>query len=215
MKERPILFSAPMVRAILDGRKTQTRRIVKNPEWTGCLTGDCPHERQAECDVALVALSPYGAPGDRLWVRETCIGEELEDGTDGVRYLADGHFQPIDNTPRASIDWLKLHTYRGHKGGRLGSKVVAIHMPRWASRITLEITAVRLERLNDCSEADAEAEGVQACARRVVGLPGGCDSFLCGYRQLWSEINGKGSWEANPWVWVVAFRHIAQEERAA
>lgn len=222
MKERPILFSVPMVRALLAGIKTQTRRICKldvrasmpEPEWQ-----------------SLLRCCPYGQPGDRLWVRETCRAHELTDdeassdtfgvmerlglevppyGLDGVIYEADGAFQEIENTREAADRWADLRQY----GGRSGAKVPAIHMPRWASRITLEITAVRVERLQDISETDAQAEGAKECdpvsGREVLlAMPSQRGSFVMHYRHIWDEINGPGSWAANPWVWVVEMERAA------
>lgn len=219
-RERPILFSAPMVRALLAGTKTQTRRAVKTHGaesfdsvrnahmggpggglwWDGYWNGSLKCNR-FRC--------PYGAPGDRLWVRETCIGEELADGQDGVRYPADSAFRPIENSPAASIAWLKLHTYRGHNGARIGPKVPGIHMPR------LEITDVRVERLQDITEADALAEGVIACRGAMAGIfvVDGCRDATAGsateaYGLLWDHINGPGAWEANPWIWAVSFLRV-------
>lgn len=232
MKERPILYSAPMVRAILEGRKTQTRRIVKNPEWLGCLTGDCPHERQTECDAALVAQCPYGVVGDRLWGRETIRAIELPNGRDGVHFPADGAFQPIENSQEAAERWGKVFSYRGGRG----LTVPGIHMPRWSSRILTENTEVRVQRLQDISEDDALAEGI-VCERVIVGINcyggkpveemgdryfwgmahdrEGCEDGITAYAQLWDHINGKGAWDANPWVWAVSFRLVAQEAKAA
>ncbi|AEV24592.1 hypothetical protein Dsui_0172 [Azospira oryzae PS] len=211
MKERPILFSGPMVRAILEGRKTQTRRAVKpQPEINsaGNLSGEWLNRPLAGLllpklqDIAIHC--PYGQSGDRLWVREACIGEELESGLDGVRYPADNAFVPIENTERAAINWLTLHTYRGHSGHPVGPQVPSIHMPRWASRILLEITGVRVERLQDITPADCVEEGYVSApvepyqSEELVALDW--------YRHLWESINGLGSWAANPWVWVVEFR---------
>lgn len=135
-------------------------------------------------------------PGDRLWVRETCVAHELPDGLDGVLYLADQAFREIDNTEAAADAWVKLNHYGGRGRGHV---VPAIHMPRWASRITLEITGARVERLQDISEADVQAEG---CTGSPLGQA--ADAML--YPKLWDSINGPGAWERNPWVWVVEFR---------
>lgn len=185
MKTRPILFSAPMVRAILDWRKTQTRRIVK-PE----------HLRTSQAvDLVLGSLAaarlieattycPYGQLGDRLWVRETF--SPTMDG--GALYRAD----PM---------------YDGMKPGDFAwSWKPSIFMPRWASRITLEITAVRVERLRDISDDDAVSEGYYFAPNRCP------DEFdpAGWYESLWESINGPGSWAANPWVWVIEFQRIAQ-----
>jgi hypothetical protein len=174
VKERPILFKDVMVRAILVGRKTQTRRIAK-PRYddkTPCdhwmayapdfIRRHCAHGSEGQ-------TCPYGQPGDRLWVRETWAINP-DDG--GAVYRA------------TDPDWevCECWTWRP-----------SIHMPRWASRITLEITAVRVERLQGISLDDAKAEGVETTDQ---------------YAELWCRINGAESWYANPWVWVVAFKRV-------
>ena len=163
MTERPILFSAPMVRAILDGNKTQTRRVVKlKPDYMETFLR-LPNK---------VACCPYGQPGGRLWVRETF--EDCESALHScVLYRADGGTPGTKWTP-------------------------SIHMPRWASRITLEITGVRVERLQDISEEDAISEGT----------PFPCGGWVGGYQKLWESIHGPGSWDLNPWVWVVEFKRV-------
>lgn len=206
MKERPILFSAPMVRAILSGAKTQTRRVMKVRCHSICEGDDgklWPWSEDAELAEDFWHPCPFGKPGDRLWVRETCRAEAIGDeGLCGVRYVADGQFMPIANTREASDRWVQLYWYRGMEG----ATVPPIHMPRWASRITLEITDVRVERLQDISEADAKAEGVSM----PDGTPTPPDfwSYQQEFRHLWEQINGPGSWGANPFVWVVTFRRI-------
>ena len=221
MKDLPILFSASMVRALLNGSKTQTRRVMK-PQPTGFVGGPGVQLRNGS-PAPLVPIDedagpcgreircPYGQPGDRLWVRETCRADELPDGLDGVRYLADRGWRAIENTRQAADDWVKLNHYCGKRG----ATVPAIHMPRWASRITLEVTGVRVERLQDISEADAIAEGIErwdgsgnnewADYSDPAGLP---LSARESYRTLWEQINGPGSWDANPWVWAVDFRRL-------
>ena len=210
MKERPILFSAPMVRALLSGAKTQTRRGL-SVQPTGA-----PYAAQASLtksgsrpvfyaawerpgtDGSTCCICPYGVPGDRLWVREawrTCEGFDVYPPRDiqrttPVRYEADSHWS---------------HSMTGG-GGKLRP---SMFMPRWASRILLEVTDVRVERLQDISEADALAEGTPswadgACA---VGNPHGLNARDY-YEVLWSSINGRASWDANPWVWCVSFRRI-------
>lgn len=193
MRERPILFSGPMVRAIIDGRKTVTRRIakpVKHPDLGNIYTPGAlvlENEPQHVIDRAC----PYGQPGDRLWVRETfaVYGDKK---MHVIHYRADRPY------------------HVGQKG--MGYKP-SIHMPRWACRILLEITAVRVERLQDISEEQAEAEGVkgepcdharQACAD--IGCWGDTAKGAFGF--LWESLNGSGSWAANPWVWVVEFKRV-------
>jgi hypothetical protein len=199
IKERPILFSAPMVRAILEGRKTVTRRAVKGPGLNFL----------ADFTPEYVALPenhfcPYGKPGDRLWVRETwyCdhfevmrgpylkpddldIGEALDDGT--LVYAADGLTPYEQEQP----SWKP-----------------SIHMPRWASRILMEITDVRVERLQDVTEEQAQAEG--ACTSAVESFQAAGVDRPAGFafRDLWTSINGDDSWAANPWVWVVEFKRV-------
>lgn len=181
MKERGILFSAPMVRALLDGRKTQTRRAVKNPDYYGCLTGDCPHWDKKLCAADLRMQSPYGVPGDRLYVKETFA---VADPTTGLcMFRAD-------------------EESRDYKGRWKPS----IFMPRAASRITLELIDVRAEPLHDISEPDAMAEGVDWEAS--AGLANYTARKL--YRELWESINGKGTWAANPWVWALSFKRVPQ-----
>lgn len=183
-KERPILFSGPMVRALLDGRKTQTRRVVKT-------------------DLSRLPLKcPYGWPGDRLWVRERW-------GINHYRYCGTiPKVRPVD-----LADSL-LAYYATEDDPEILHEMPwrpSIHMPRWASRILLEVTNVRVERLNAISEADAIAEGITR-----DGEDQGWDSeaeWVCStpygaYRELWESINGPGSWDANPWVWVVEFKRV-------
>ncbi|KWT70720.1 Phage-related protein [Hyphomicrobium sulfonivorans] len=205
-KAKPILFSAPMVRAILreieqpGAGKTQTRRISKKQDWPEKVVRRWP--RQTAC-------VPY-APGDMLWVRETCAALEAHDGVDCIRYEADQVWQPIANDAVASCAWVDLH----HYGKKRGANVPSIHMPRWASRITLEVTDVRVERLQDIHEADAIAEGLiklPATGRYVVGkgeqyLERSSLAARTAYAWLWDDINGPGAWDANPWVVAVSFK---------
>lgn len=197
MKACPILFSGPMVRALLDGRKTQTRRVMKHPEYYGCPTGDCPHWKQTECNEAMqvnaVPDCPYGKPGDLLWVRETwCnVDDRQFGGAVWVDYKA---------TPRYSAEMPAGWENEPDSVEALSWKP-SIHMPRWASRLTLEITGVRVERLQDISEADAMAEGDPK-----QGLIASENTHRDWYQSLWESINGHGSWDANPWVWVLEFR---------
>ena len=216
MKERPILFSAPMVRAILEGRKTVTLRIVKGIALE-CLTS-------ANFTPTYVAMPendmcPYGQPGDRLWVRETWQYFGFSDeGEPCICYLAD-HGRAWPHVPQSEADkvdciWADLSDPGNFSiSGRACDNRwrPSIHMPRWASRITLEVTGVRVERLQEINEADAVAEGIQPFGdggyhvedgRHYMGTAR--DSFA----SLWESINGDGSWDANPWVWVVKFKRM-------
>lgn len=184
MKERPILFSAPMVRALLDGRKTQTRRIAKVTS-DGCkegfitpLAGFVPRSIEHH-----ISYCPYGKPGDRLWVRESTYEDNF--GSESyARYSAD--------------DKLSNHAWWYSR-----ETCPSIHMPRSASRILLEVTNVSIERLQDISEDDAFDEGAMPLNkyRNKFELP-----YQSGFHNLWESINGHGSWDLNPWVWVVAFK---------
>jgi hypothetical protein len=209
MKERPILFSAPMVRALLAGTKTQTRRVVKithrTPGLAACLAP--PAGMRTRTSLA-AELCPYGHPGDRLWVRESWSPDPPD--VDGWGYTAwagcrEGQIAGVPERfryPRFcnyAADWL-------HGPIRW---TPSIHMPRWASRITLEITSVRVERLQEISEADAQAEGwtrrPEVSTDPQVHKEAARDWFM----DLWESINGPGSWDANPWVWVIEFRRLA------
>lgn len=225
MKERPILFSAPMVRAILDGSKTQTRRVCKFPKYMGEVQNLAEHGGEPDSpysgehndptswgfpcaedgnDIALDAtwaplLCPYGAPGDRLWVRENFALHDLATDICKIVYQAsvnESWTEAHEVFPAELSKGMKVQPFqRGWKP--------SIHMPRWACRIELEITDVRVERLQDISEDDAEAEG---CG---IPLMGHDDNFCRGlYRDLWEKINGKGSWAANPWVWCLSFKRV-------
>lgn len=176
----PILFTGENVRKILDGTKTQTRRVLSVRALHGMM-------REEDC--------PYGVPGDRLWVRETWCQDErggtLSSGHAMVYYRAD---MPTQNI------WK-------------GSWRPSIFMPRWASRITLEIANIRVERLQDISEADAKEEGCQkGCQIREVlyaDEPREAYSYIEQYRKLWDSINGKTyPWDHNPWVWAITFTLI-------
>lgn len=231
IKEHGILFSAPMVRAILAGQKSQTRRLLQaqsaecadvwadngDGTWSSGWRGDGGNLATLE-----TVRAPHGPVGRRLWVRETWRTEELQSGQDGVRFAADDVFAPIDNTEGAAEDWVIAH----NNGARAAKWKPSIHMPRWASRITLEVTRVRVERVGDISEEDARAEGVDWAAPyytaaelrrrldeddredpREVGYSSG--SFARqNYVKLWDEINGAGSFAASPWVWVYDFRRV-------
>lgn len=213
-KKRPINFSAPMVRALLAGEKTQTRRVVKPQPPHGhffhgvCI---CSTHRNEEGKAVWAAdeispflrrnphrvRSPYGQPGDRLWVRETWMYGQ---GSVPI-YRADTPTKPEGQAWRSSTN-----------------------IPRAASRITLEVTGVRVERLQDISESDCWAEGIEevmydfddAAQIDMANRLGCCiDDVKPLYALWWEREHGKGSWDANPWVWVVEHKRIAQEEGEA
>lgn len=212
MTERGMIFNSEMVRAILDGRKTQTRRIIKGctvgrdpiskfiqigKKFIGCYPEDVP-ELIREC-------CPYGVPGDRIWVRETWA-EAGASASDLKLYRANypAHVPThYENVPLAEdVRWTP-----------------SIHMPRWASRITLEITGVRVEQLKSISEEEARSEGV---ARLREGFwkhyqPGWTQHQLSArgsFATLWDSIYGSGEWDRNPWVWVIEFKRIEGDGHA-
>ena len=195
MKSRPILFSGPMVRALLDGSKTQTRRAWRDQPPPGVRVAYAPG--QTKC--------PYGQPGDQLWVREAWGLHAYGDDTDWHKETVTSQ-DLDDNIIAYRADWGPLQQSCHWRP--------SIHMPRAISRITLEITDLRVERLRDISEADALAEGVTPYpnhpGRFLSGHRPGLNfpSAVAAYRDLWEAINGPGTWDANPWVWVVEFRRI-------
>ena len=217
VRERPILFTSKMVRAVLDGRKTHTRKIIKGVEdWPmvrGCDGGASwaipsghpyPERGFKKC--------PYGMPGDHLYVRERCRAEELPDGVDGVRYEADNAFIPIEDTKQADDRWVHMNRYRTKAGAKRGTWLNSIHVPRWACRITLEVVSVRVERVQDIRGSDAIDEGIDMDAvAEAWGKPGNRDAAVIVFEQLWDSINaGRGyGWGVNPWVWVVEFKVLS------
>ncbi len=205
MKDRPIIFSAPMVRAIIDGSKSQTRRVVKPRKDVafGCLLQ--PHELAGEVNAGNLENCPYGKIGDRLWVRETFHGPllESEEQEDEFRYSPDIYKKPGFCAYRAT-DTLDAIDSDGRELGWRPS----IFMPRWASRILLEVTGIRVERLQEISEADCVAEGAAGGHGSVPGY-GYSATPLENYRHIWESINGPGAWDKNPWVWVIEFKVIA------
>ena len=217
MKDRPIIFSVPMVRAILDGRKTQTRRIVKpQPCFVGAF--EYWHEVPMLSPEHIVRRCPYGVPGDRLWVREQLRG----DGQPGnrrvgiTRYGADGDMVLPHCCCGAVICKCGENAIRAdHIWNWKNAALPSIHMPRWASRITLEVTGVRVERLQDISENDAKAEGVtdEFASETWMQSMGGAlcgRQYRYGFQIVWDSINSKRApWESNPWVWCISFRRTA------
>lgn len=226
IKERPILFSAPMVRAILEGRKTVTRRAVRagfNPDdLEGTLSASECRKLYRELPQHFGAsyFCPYGQPGDRLWVRETfallgnedgcCIDwqDNLVKGDErGAARIYRASCPPGDyglNQIPAKAEWKPDTEAMEYDGAWRPS----IHMPRWASRILLEITDVRVERLQDISRADIRAEGLQ-CPPELASddvSPNYRDWYPAAWRELWESTGG--DWNANPWVWVVEFKRV-------
>lgn len=219
MRERPILFNSEMVRAILSGRKTQTRRalkefqvpelcaeadsevpgkyyatVQKHPRWGFCASG----ETEAECLAELVKYGgcPFGKPGDRLWVRETLANDGDGDWCYEAKLSGITDYVQSD----APDDWRSRNAHRG--------TIPSIHMPRWACRIHLEIQSVRVERLQEISEEDAKAEGVRPLTESPLCL----DRYLVGFKHLWQVVYGDDQWMQNPWVWVIEFKPLNKPE---
>ena len=216
MKERPILFSAPMVRAILEGRKTQTRRIIK-PTLSGIPSGGYGiGDALMPANGSKPIYPRYGHPGELLWVRETWQGPLIDEELDDEFRQSPDYFKKPAFCAYRATDTLDAINADGEELGWRPS----IHMPRWASRIQLEVTGVRVERLQEISEADALAEGIEPIP--YTGENGGPNRFSINmggywlnsptaagaYRMLWETINGDGSRAANPWVWVVEFKRV-------
>ncbi|MDG0471509.1 hypothetical protein MXU14_00410 [Klebsiella pneumoniae] len=219
MKERGMIFNGEMVRAILDGRKTQTRRPIKWKQTRFTEIGEredgskWPWSEDADHACDFWHPCPFGAVGDRIWVRETFQGplvhEELFEEYSAYpekfetpeycEYAADGGVRP----EYCDLDDNLRHGWRP-----------SIHMPRWASRILLEITGVRVERLNTISEEDARAEGIidGGCLNCGEPEPCGCANpepdATDAFAYLWQSIYGQESWNANPWVWVIEFKRV-------
>jgi len=222
VKEHPILMSAPMVRAILDGTKTQTRRAVKvqppdalndgrwyadrynnGPQW--CWWGKRGTDVEHKCAHHIGQTCPFGVVGDRLWVRETWAPDPRAPEVDGCAV-----YRATDEV-----------TINAH-GARVDRWRPSIHMPRWASRITLEVTEVRVQRLGDISEDDALAEGIRKVTKdgnvmKYCVYDASNDhsstpwsemrrSPQLAYMRLWDSINGEGASEVNPWVWAISFK---------
>jgi hypothetical protein len=193
MKERPILFSGPMVRAILDGRKTMTRRVIKN------VPGILLYPQVQDCGVpipelidaykkAWLTVCPHGQPGDRLWVRETFATSRA-----------------VSSNKSQRIESAFYRADEGIKFARMDNVVwrPSIFMPRWASRLTLEIAAVRVERIWAITGPDCLAEGVSY-------RPNGEDFLGTDFHKLWDSLNSKRGygWDANPWVWAISFKRV-------
>lgn len=225
MTERPIIFKAHDIRAILDGRKTQTRQVVK-PQPTQCSSGKFNWSNSGRsiagasiADIAEFAKCPFGQPGDRLWGREK-------------HFINDYRGARVPEDERADTELVYAATDMDYVRNLEDDEGFAwrpsIHMPRWASRITLEVTGVRVERLQDISEDDAIDEGLHRIeigsgyrtlysatpatwAQVMEQEADAYDDPRAAYRELWEQVNGTGSWDANPWVWVIAFKRVEVE----
>ncbi|MGX3404849.1 morphogenetic protein [Klebsiella pneumoniae] len=209
MKERGMIFNGEMVRAILDGRKTQTRRPVKFPvhdKNLGCeLAGN---ELAGELSAGNYLNSAFGKPGDRIWVREAFRVHSRATDVATLVYKASERNSWTEQTHRVPVAVC-------NKPATPEKWTPSLHMPRWASRILLEITDVRVERLNAISEEDATAEGVPPAGSLLPDYPG---TFLTpkgdfatakvAFQRLWESIYGEESWNANGWVWVIEFKRV-------
>ncbi len=203
MKERPILFSGEMVRAILEGRKSMTRRVIKQAfdgfDWAGDVhparldgwVAWWPGNTDPEFTKKVYDhgfLCPFGQPGDRLWVRETM---HTKSGDDVLWYSADNSYRAAFTEAERKWIWKQFAM----------TTIPSIHMPRWASRITIEITDVGVERLQEITEEDAIREGVLSSDYEK--------SYRYAFSMLWDSLNGKKyPWEMNPWVWAISFKRI-------
>ena len=211
MKELPLLLNGEMVRATLDDRKTKTRRIVNSVQGIGRISdfqrSKTPgydwsmrdkHMRWHELNhTELMERCPYGMPGDLLWVRETWQGYRK------TSYEYD-EWECIENAQnRKDYEGLWSWVYKADNQNFPDKWFPSIHMPRLASRITLRIASVTVERLQDINEEDAQAEGV------ILSYAGkGQNSYRAGFQRLWKSINGSESWYQNPWVWVIEFERV-------
>jgi hypothetical protein len=201
MKTHPMLFNGAMVRAILDGRKTQTRRPMKR-QPDGQPVRD-PSDGKWYVDGGQWISPPVAEVGDVLWVRETLRENAV---TSAWRYEADG--APIE-LPAADPRVTAMLSWAHHKEG---SVCVSIHMPRWAARIFLRVADVRAQRIQDISEEDAVAEGIERDGKwflgsdhKIKGTPKVFATAHAAFVDLWHSVYGRASWDANPWVWALTF----------
>ncbi len=212
MKERPILFTGPMVRAILEGRKTVTRRVVKpQPDFLGSMVDPNTPFKTLDAGLQARITCPYGEPGDRLWVRETWTDVNLC-GAPALTYRADEDIRDLMEEPgflddRGAFNYddprVKPYPFACWYADLDQARWrPSIHMPRWASRILLEITAVRVERLQDIRTEQIIAEGLSTTLREHYAEV----DLRRQWRELWESTGG--DWEANPWVWVVEFKRV-------
>nr|BFD58945.1 hypothetical protein CKG001_10520 [Bdellovibrio sp. CKG001] len=219
MKERPILFNAEMVRAILDGRKTQTRRVVKVPQpMPGAgfrvyqsSNGEWFFERG---DIQWATFKcPFGKPGDRLWVKETWGW--FTPNWDGIEWVPDRPFKEVREKKfgqgyvDGNLIWAADGSFAWADEDSMEERSAwkpSIHMPRWASRITLEIKSVRIERLQDISNDDAKSEGFDSLG--ADDFPHASWSPRQVFGKTWVSLYGEESWQQNPWVWVIEFERV-------
>ncbi|HBR3239146.1 TPA: hypothetical protein R7G80_005241 [Klebsiella pneumoniae] len=206
MKERGMIFNSEMVRAILDGRKTQTRRPIKWKQTRFTEIGEredgskWPWSEDAEHACDFWHPCPFGAVGDRIWVRETW--QAIHDYCDENGHVDERRYARSIPRHRGNY-WHPVYEEAWGNESREDREFPwrpSIHMPRWASRILLEITDVRVERLRSMSQDDARAEG-------VIAASGPMEAGLA-FRELWDSIYGEESWKANPWVWVISFERV-------
>ncbi|MTF08727.1 hypothetical protein FVB40_06595 [Raoultella ornithinolytica] len=216
MSERGMIFNAEMVRALLDGRKTQTRRPIKWKETRFTEIGEredgskWPWSEDAEHACDFWHPCPFGAVGDRIWVREAFRVHSRATDVATLVYKASERNSWTEQTRRVPVAVC-------NKPATPEKWTPSLHMPRWASRILLEITDVRVERLNAISEEDAEAEGIdmealydsQDCYdciadHNMTGRP----TVTGAFKYLWESIYGEESWKSNGWVWVISFKRV-------
>ncbi len=229
MKEHPILFSDGMVRAINFGTKAQTRRVMQKQPPSGDVVMGCHYSRSGwsfgieggGCRCTGTVTCPYGAEGDRLWVREAWrpVGWTEDFLRATIDYRADGMMRDVEPRVADSYVWAgrwgAALERQGAKPDVRGYLVFpnekeqrwhpSIHLPRWASRIILEVTDVRVQRVQEISEEDAAAEGVTPMAV----LPGDRLSHVAAFAMLWDSINhARAPWDSNPWVWAITFKRV-------
>ena len=188
VKERGMIFNDEMVRAILGGNKTQTRRIVEEKFYGRAVAAEL-----------LAKHCPYGQPGDRIWVRETYRVHGKATDVATLVYRASVRNSWTEQTHRVPVDVCNKPVSE--------KWTPSIHMPRWASRILLEITDVRVERLRDMSEADAKAEGASPAMYKITPPEA---VYRVGFGDIWRSIYGQDNWLSNPWVWVIEFKRIQE-----
>lgn len=188
VKERGMIFNDEMVRAILGGNKTQTRRIVEEKFYGRAVAAEL-----------LAKHCPYGQPGDRIWIRETYRVHGKATDVATLVYRASVRNSWTEQTHRVPVEVCNKPVSE--------KWTPSIHMPRWASRILLEITDVRVERLHDMSEADAKAEGASPATYKITPPEA---VYRVGFGDIWRSIYGQENWLSNPWVWVIEFKRIQE-----